>query len=111
VGEAQAGHRRLVCSACGRRVSEIREVCEREGQDLARFEYQTTVVLELYRVRCPNCGVKGEQFAEQGALQQTIRRGGGTSLRERCRPAGSPSTGLGVSDSASRWLVPCSPLP
>jgi hypothetical protein len=31
----------------------IREVYEPEVRDLACFEYQTSVVLELYRVRCP----------------------------------------------------------
>jgi transposase len=45
-------------------VSEIREVHEREVRDLACFEYQTTVVLELYRVRCPNCGVKAEKVEQ-----------------------------------------------
>jgi transposase len=58
------GQRRLVCSGCGRRVSEIREVYEREVRDLACFEYQTTVVLELYRVRCPDCGVKAEKVEQ-----------------------------------------------
>lgn len=60
----KSGHRRLVCSGCGRRVSEIREVYEREVRDLACFEYQTTVVLELYRVRCPNCGVRAEKVEQ-----------------------------------------------
>jgi len=55
---------RLVCSGCGRQVSEIREVYEREVRDLACFEYQTTVVLELYRVRCPDCGVKAEKVEQ-----------------------------------------------
>lgn len=55
---------RLVCSGCGREVSEIREVYEREVRDLACFEYQTTVVLELYRVRCPDCGVKAEKVEQ-----------------------------------------------
>ena len=58
------GNRRVVCSGCGRRVSEIREVYEREVRDLACFEYQTTVVPELYRVRCPNCGVKAEKVEQ-----------------------------------------------
>lgn len=58
------GHGRLMCSGCGRRVSEIREVYEREVRDLACFEYQTTVVLELYRVRCPDCGVKAEKVEQ-----------------------------------------------
>jgi transposase len=54
----------LVCSSCGRRVSEIVEVYEREVRDLSCFEYQTTVVLELYRVRCPQCGVKTEKVEQ-----------------------------------------------
>ena len=58
------GNRKVVCSGCGRRVSEIREVYEREVRDLACFEYQTTVVLELYRVRCPRCGVKAEKVEQ-----------------------------------------------
>jgi transposase len=58
------GHRRLVCSGCGCQVSEIREVYEREVRDLACFEYQTMVVLELYRVRCPDCGVKAEKVEQ-----------------------------------------------
>src|SRR6516164_8808318 len=60
----QPSQRRLMCSGCGRQVSEIREVYEREVRDLACFEYQTTVVLELYRVRCPNCGVKAEKVEQ-----------------------------------------------
>jgi transposase len=64
VGAAQAGQPGVVCAGCGRRVSEIREVYEREVQDLAYFEYQTTVVLELYRVRRPKCGMKAEKVEQ-----------------------------------------------
>ena len=31
---------------------------------MACFEYQATVVLELYRVRCPQCGVKAEKVEQ-----------------------------------------------
>jgi transposase len=55
---------RMVCSGCGRRVGEIAEVSEREVRDLACFEYRTTVVVELYRLRCPDCGIKAEQIAQ-----------------------------------------------
>jgi transposase len=48
----------LVCSGCGRRVHGIAAVYEREVRDLPRFEYRTTVVIELYRVKCPDCGLK-----------------------------------------------------
>lgn len=53
-----------VCSGCGRSVREIAEVYEREVRDLPCFEYRTTVVVELYRLRCPDCGVKAEKVAQ-----------------------------------------------
>ena len=55
---------KLVCSGCGRGVREIAEVYEREVRDLSCFEYGTTVVVELYRLRCPECGVKTEKIAQ-----------------------------------------------
>ena len=33
-------------------------------RDLPCFEYRTTVIVELYRVRCPDCGVKTERMAQ-----------------------------------------------
>jgi len=42
-------------------VKEIAEVYEREVLDLPWSEYRTMVVIELYRVRCPGCGVKAEK--------------------------------------------------
>ena len=60
----KSGERKLVCSGCGRSVSEIAEVCEREIRDLPCFEYRTTVVIEVYRLRCPDCGVKTEKVAQ-----------------------------------------------
>ena len=54
---------KLVCSGCGLGVSTMAEVYEREVRDLPCFEYRTTVAVELYRVRCPDCGVKAEKVA------------------------------------------------
>src|SRR6202140_3388636 len=54
------GNRKLVCSNCGRRVHEIRAVYERKVRDLPCFAFQTAVLVECYRIRCPNCGVKAE---------------------------------------------------
>src|ERR1035438_6104672 len=54
------GNRSMTCAGCGRRVHKMHEVYEREIRDLPCFEYQTTVVVELYRVDCPACGVKAE---------------------------------------------------
>ena len=55
------GNRRLICSGCGRGISEPADVTEREVRDLPCFEYRTTEVIELYRVRCPDCGLKIEK--------------------------------------------------
>jgi transposase len=55
------GNRRLICSGCGRGIGEPADVTEREVRDLPCFEYRTTVVIELYRVRCPDCGLKIEK--------------------------------------------------
>src|ERR1700738_5417647 len=57
------GNGKLECSGCGRRSNEIAEVYEREVRDLPWSEYRTTVVIELYRVRCPDCGIKAEKVA------------------------------------------------
>ena len=48
---------------------EIAAVYEREVRDLPCFEYRTTVVIEMYRVKCPDCGFEGGEgaaVAEQG---------------------------------------------
>ena len=55
------GNRKLTCSHCGRRVHDIHAVYERTARDLPCFQFQTTVVVELYRIRCPDCGVKAER--------------------------------------------------
>ena len=58
------GNRKLVCSGCGRRGSEIHEVYEREVRDLPCFQFRTTVVIELYPIRCPDCGIKAERVEQ-----------------------------------------------
>jgi len=55
---------KLACSAYGRVVSELAEVYEREVFDLPCFEYRTTVMVELYRIRCPDCGIKTEKIPQ-----------------------------------------------
>jgi transposase len=55
------GNRKLVCSGCGRKFTDAFDSYEREVRDLPCFEYRTTVVVELYRVRCPQCGIKIEK--------------------------------------------------
>ena len=58
------GNRKLVCSGCGGKLSEVYDTYEREVRDLPCFEFRTTVVIELYRVRCPDCGVKREKVPQ-----------------------------------------------
>ena len=58
------GNKQLVCSGCGQLVSAIAETYEREVRDLPCFEYLTTVTIELYRLRCPRCGVKAEKVPQ-----------------------------------------------
>src|ERR1700752_4458564 len=55
------GNRKLVCSGCGRKLADAYDSYEREVRDLPCFEFRTTVVVELYRVRCADCGVKSEK--------------------------------------------------
>ena len=58
------GNRKLVCSGCGRKLTEACDIYQREVRDLPWSEYRATVVIELYRVRCPDCGVKTEKIPQ-----------------------------------------------
>ena len=58
------GNRKLICSGCGGRIAEPADVTEREVRDLPWGEYRTTVVIELFRVRCPDCGLKIERVEQ-----------------------------------------------
>ena len=58
------GNRRLVCSGCGRKFSHVHDLYDREVRDLPCFEYRTRGVIELYRVRCPDCGFKTEKVPQ-----------------------------------------------
>jgi transposase len=55
------GNRKLICSGCGRKFSDAHDGNEREVRDLPWGEYRTTVVIEVYRVCCPQCGVRVEK--------------------------------------------------
>jgi transposase len=50
----------LSCSGCGGRCTKVEEIRQREIRDLPWRRYETTVVVEFYRVRCPKCGLKVE---------------------------------------------------
>jgi transposase len=57
---------KLICSGCGQHVpfSRIQEICEREVRDLPCFEYTTTIVVEIYRMKCSRCGFRIEKVAQ-----------------------------------------------
>ena len=58
------GNRKLICSGCGRKLSDAQDCSEREVRDLPWGEYRTTVVIEVYRVCCPQCGVRVEKVPQ-----------------------------------------------
>jgi transposase len=58
------GNRKLVCSGCGRKLEEAHDASEREVRDLPCMEFRTTVAVEVYRVCCPDCGIKVEKVPQ-----------------------------------------------
>jgi len=58
------GNRKLICSGCGRKLENAHDVREREVRDLPCMEFRTTVVIEVYRVCCPDCGIKTEKVPQ-----------------------------------------------
>ena len=55
------GNRKLECSGCGRKFTQIYDVSERAVRDLPWSSYTATVFIEIYRVQCPDCGVRREK--------------------------------------------------
>lgn len=52
------GNRKLECSGCGRKFEDAYDANERAVRDLPWSTFTTTVHIEVYRVKCPDCGVK-----------------------------------------------------
>jgi transposase len=55
------GNRKLECSGCGRKFTDAYDSNERAVRDLPWSAFRTTVHIEVYRVKCPDCGVKVEK--------------------------------------------------
>src|SRR5450759_2614927 len=55
-------HRGFECAGCGRRGHTVIATWEREVADLDCFEFRTTVVIEVYRLNCVECGPKVERI-------------------------------------------------
>ena len=58
------GHQKLVCSGCGRELEAAHDTNEREVRDLPCMEFRTTIFVEVYRVCCPDCGIKVEKVPQ-----------------------------------------------
>jgi hypothetical protein len=61
VGAAQAREPQTGVFRLWSKIHEIAEVYEREVRDLPWSESHTSAVIELYRVRCTECGIKAEK--------------------------------------------------
>jgi transposase len=55
------GNRKIVCSVCGRKFGDVYDISERAVRDLPWSAFTATVFVEVYRVNCPDCGVKREK--------------------------------------------------
>jgi transposase len=55
------GSSKLECSGCGRKFTDAHDCRERVVRDLPWSEFKTAVYIEVYRVKCPECGVKVEK--------------------------------------------------
>jgi transposase len=57
-------HRGYECGGCGRRLHKVQDVREREIRDLPWSVYRASVIVEVHRVRCPECGVRVEKIEQ-----------------------------------------------
>jgi hypothetical protein len=57
-----------------RNAGEVYDTYERDVLDLPYFEFRTTVVIELYRVRCPDRGAKTEKVPKRRAKAPFSKR-------------------------------------
>jgi transposase len=55
------GNRKLECSGCGRKYTDAYDSRERAVRDLPWSAFQATVHIEVYRVKCEECGVRVEK--------------------------------------------------
>lgn len=62
--QRKRGNGKIECSGCGRKFRDFYDLSERAVRDLPWGEFQTTVYIEIYRVKCPECGVKREKVLQ-----------------------------------------------
>ena len=61
VNTAQTGKSEVECSGCGRKFTVRYDISERAVPDLPWSRFTATVFVDIYRVNCPDCGVKREK--------------------------------------------------
>ncbi len=62
--QRKRGNGKIECSGCGRKFRDFYDLSERAVRDLPWGEFLTTVYIEIYRVKCPDCGVKREKVLQ-----------------------------------------------
>ena len=67
-------HRGYECSGCGRRLHQVHDVRERSIRDLPWSTYAATVMVEVHRLRCPECGVRVEKMDQLPSKAPFSRR-------------------------------------
>jgi transposase len=79
-------HRGFECRGCGRRLHQVHDVREREIRDLPWSVYGATVIVEVHRLRCPECGVLVEKI-EQLPSKAPFRKRFEQIVGEACESA------------------------
>jgi transposase len=72
--QRKRGNGKIECSGCRRKFREFYDRSERAVRDLPWGEFQTTVYIEIYRVKCPDCGVKREKVLQLPSKAPFSRR-------------------------------------
>jgi transposase len=94
------GNGKLVCSGCGRKLEGAHDCSEREVRDLPCMEFRTTVVVEVYRVCCPDCGVEVEKVPQLPSKAPFSKRFE-DAVGQACESAAARQVGLRFGLAAS----------
>lgn len=64
MGETEAGKPEVGVLRMWAEAGQVHDVSKRRVRDLPCMEFRTTVVIEVYRVCCPECGLKVEKVPQ-----------------------------------------------
>lgn len=97
--------RQYVCSGCGQKFAQCFDRREREVRDLPWSVYRVTVVLTVYRVNCPQCGVKNEKIEQlPGKAPFSLRFEEEVGMACENTPIRQVARRLGLSESTVRGI-------